>query len=229
MEFSFAPIFRRFIQIGYSQEFNQLELLHGCQELHDAYRSGVNNELFEFARKLSQSDLFALVRTLTIYELKQNGSGYDSTSPVIRLYEFCHDSDRQLADWILKHTNNEYLPFGGGRLKWNRGAKSIEEYDRIIALHTEARNLSLEAQKLREQMDQEASRARTIPKASHDIYNAVIRGDENAVDALIAKGARITDQKDKDGQTLLDIASKSGNENIFRSISIALERNYLRP
>ncbi len=224
MDSDLLPIFRRFVQIGHSHDFDQLKLVMSSKEFHSSYCRGSLNDIFAFANSLCQPDLFALIKTLTVYE-RQNIGGYNSTSPIIRLYEMCHDPERKLADWVLQNTNNEYLPFGGGRLKWNRGAKSIQEYDKVINQLTLERNRGLEIQRLREELDQAASLSKKMRKASHDIFNAARRGDERAVDALIAKGAIINNEPDQDGKSLLTIALESGNKNVLRSISAALEIN----
>jgi hypothetical protein len=113
-----------------------------------------------------------------------------------------HDKD-SLADWILGHTDNYYVPFS------NYGAKTLSEYYKRRSEHlNEKRGTQIKEEK----RHQEAIQRHTI-KAINDIFPAITRGDIKAVKALIQKGANLA-ACNSDGVTPIQWAAKYGKEEI---------------
>ena len=209
--------FARLVEIGRSESFDELGALSIVQD-QSAFWNFVGTEhdsIRAFADQLSQADLVAFAKALTVAEDRAYG-GYASVSPVIDLYRKIDDPDRTVADWILKHTHNEYLPFGGGRLRWNRGAKSIAEYDRIIQSIAKERNAAVSKDLER----QERENARIAQEATQKLFGAVRRSDINAVVTLLAKGADVN-ATNGDGKTVIALATEKRNQAI---LSLLTER-----
>jgi len=92
------------------------------------------NEWYSIADKLNVMDLANLIRGLTIAEKIFNWTG-GSVSAVIWTFRSLQNRDIELAntlaDWILKKTNNPWVPFG----TQNHGAKSLDEYSSLVKSH----------------------------------------------------------------------------------------------
>jgi hypothetical protein len=148
------------------------------------------------ARMLSEEDLTAAIRALTISGESMVGWGYGSVSPVIPLFyaldERFPDAAESIDTWILEHTSNRYLDFGRSRAPW------VMERKRQDMAAWEARQEEIAA---RERED----RQRRANRASSHLYGAIRRGDVKAVAALRAVGADPS-FRGPDGRTCLELA-----------------------
>ena len=129
----------------------------------------------------------ALIRAITVAERDFPSFGGGSVSGVIwtfhRLDQRKAGSVDALADWILAHTENIYVPFGRN----NGGARSLAELDAYRHRVAERRTSGRVAEEERHTSAAE----RKAEKATHDIFSAIRRKDTKAVQALLLRGARL--------------------------------------
>ena len=161
------------------------------------------------AQDLSLVELAALIRLLTLAETAIPGWTAGSVSPVIRLFHVYARSEGAaedtLADWVLRHSSNDYLPDG----RWNHGARSLAELRDLRAVATENKTARWRAESERQR---EARVSRSV-KATRNLFPAIRRGDALAVQALLDQGADRSG-RDVDGITPLEYAVQLGRETI---------------
>ena len=142
---------------------------------------------YAVAVPLTVFEIEALIVTLTIadHDLPSFRSG--SVSPVIWLYKILIQKTGQpcerLEDWVLAHTNNDYLPWGTS----NHGAKSLQEFKEITKRRSDRKNANL---KVDEALHVEAT-IRKGKEASEKLFGAIKRKDYKAIVALRLKGADV--------------------------------------
>ena len=127
----------RLIGIGRREAFDQLpQLLTDFPEA----RSGQLmrqplQEWYELARRHSREEVTALIKVLTVAERDLPAFCGGSVSPVIALYRYLLESAQDdftwLRDWVVAHTQNQYLPFGSGRYR----PTSMSDYHRQVTEH----------------------------------------------------------------------------------------------
>ena len=117
------------------------------------------------------------------------------------LIENSQDSDRSLLDWILKNTRS-YSYYSGG-------AKSIEEYEQILAIAKSQREENFRKESVR----QNEAKKKRAARATHNLSNAVRRGDINAVIGLLEQGADPSVSTVGD-MTLIEFAEAQGQDEI---------------
>lgn len=154
---------------------------------------------------LSSSQVASLIMALTVVEQRLPNCRAGSVSPVIWLYRQLSEKSGgdlpKLADWILAHTENIYLPFGSN----NHGAQSLLE------LHDLSKAASQRAQARRsaEERRQLDAKERKAAEATHSLFGALRRRDEKSIAALLRRGADIH-AVNEDGQTAIEIARALG-------------------
>ena len=88
------------------------------------------NFWFKIAKQLTELETKALMMAMTVLEKEFNWGG-GSVSATIWIYQYyCRvhgDHDNRIANWLLGHTKNPYIPFG----KDNHGARSVAEYRQL--------------------------------------------------------------------------------------------------
>ncbi|MHB0924733.1 MAG: ankyrin repeat domain-containing protein [Bellilinea sp.] len=200
------------IEIGKSNDLSQLSSLLTVQEQHDfsyIMRLGQQSWL-SVAETLSKEEIVALIKCFTIAERVYDVWKAGSVSPVIWLFKKLSSLDlvtsNDIANWVLAHTENEYLPFG----TLNLGAKSLVEYTQFKKLDSERKNARHETEMQR----QELTRKHKAQKLTSALFGAVNRGDIQAVKALIQKGADIS-ATDSKGISVIEYAYRNGNEKIL--------------
>jgi len=194
---------RRLVAIGGSQDFSALRLLFA-----DFPPDSVGHFMrqspqfwYSIADSLSDIELEALIRAITVAERDFPSFGGGSVSGVI--WAFHRLDDRKaggvdaLADWILAHTENIYVPFGRN----NGGARSLAELEAYRHRLAEHRNSS----RMAEEERHANAVKRKAEKATHDIFSAIRRKDTKAVQALLLRGARL-DMPNASGITALAYA-----------------------
>jgi len=211
-------ILDKLIEIGKSEDFSRLSSSFTVQEQHrDGHIMRLRPEAWHrVTESLSIEDLVALIKCLTIAERSFEGWKAGSVSPVIWLFRSLSGLDPNLADtvanWVLTHTENDYLPFG----TMNLGAKSLAEYHHLKEVASERAKARQEAEVYR----QESARQRKAQEATHALIGAVKSGDVKAVKALIAKGADIN-AKDSAGVSVGEHAHTKGNQEILKLLKAA--------
>lgn len=157
-------------------------------------------------RRMNAEDLWALVRALTVAEhsLRWSGGSVPAASWTFREYQrrFPERADA-LADWCLANTRNRHVPFTSN----NFGARSLDEYHRRYSQDLERQARSQE-QRASEEERAKARREQRTP----NLFDAVQRGDYDAVKALLDRGADASARRD--GLTLLEVARKYGKDGI---------------
>ena len=210
-------ILDKLIEIGKSDDFSRMSSFFTVQEQHRyGHIMRLRPEAWHrVAESLSIEDLVAIIKCLTIAERSFEGWKAGSVSPVIWLFRRLSGLDPNLADtianWVLTHTENDYLPFG----TVNLGAKSLAEYHRLKEVASERAQARREAEVHR----QESARQRKAQEATHALIGAVKRGDVKAVKALIAKGADIN-AKDSAGVSISEHAHMKGNQEILELLKV---------
>jgi len=203
---------RRLIEIGQSHNFSDLQQLF--KEFPLAGVGHYMRQSPEFwnaiADSLSDAELEALIRGITVAERDFPSFGGGSVSGVIWTYR-CLEHRKQgkldaLADWILAHTQNEYVPFGRN----NGGARSLAELNAFHQRVAERRASRETAEVERHEIASE----RKAEKATLDIFSAIRRNDVKAVQALLLRGARL-DVQNAAGMTALTYAQTLGHPRIL--------------
>ncbi len=215
---------RRLIAIGETNTFSSLAELfaesppdrvgHIMRQSPEYWRA--------VTRPLSDAELEALIRALTIAERDYPSFGGGSVSGVIwafhQLQERTQSSLDELADWVLARTNNPYVPFGTS----NHSARSLPEL-RASQQHAAAARV---ARARAEDERHTAAVARKADRATHDIFAAIRRKDTKVVQALLLRGARL-DIPDDSGKTAMAYAQALGHASIIDLLEA--HANGLRP
>lgn len=204
--------FRRLIAIGESKDFS------GLRQLFVEYPPDSVGQFMRqapqfwnsVADSLSDTELEALIRALTVAERDFPSFGGGSVSGVIWTFH-CLEKRKQcrpdaLADWILANTANDWAPFGN----YNGGARSVAEWDAYRQRRVEDRVASWQLEKGRHTIAAE----RKAEKATQNIFSAIRRKDTKAVQALLLRGARL-DIPDATGMTALAYAQSIGHAPIL--------------
>jgi hypothetical protein len=201
-----SELIKHLIELGSSGRYDECGSL---SERFPSTQSGAFMRLapqawYDVADALSRDELSALIKALTVVEHMPNCRA-GSVSPVIwlfkRLSERSGDDLSELANWVLAHTDNEYLPFGS----YNYGAKSPAELqDRREAAHRRA-----EACRSEEKKRQLDDMERKAAEATRKLFGALRRRDEKAIAALVRRGADIQ-AKDENGQSAIEMARSLG-------------------
>lgn len=207
----------RLIEVGKTGDFDRLGLLFTeAEQLRHPSLAPDHETWLATVESLVVEDLIALIKSLTVGERQFNGWRTGSVSPVIRLFGklSSHDSSRaeEIAGWVLSHTDNPYLPYGSN----NHGAKSVEEYRKYRLASRQKASARADAEEARKLEAKE----RKAQQATHNLFNAVRRGEVKAVVALLDKGADPTTQN-PDGVTALDVAVSQGDHRIIELLSKA--------
>ncbi len=165
--------------------------------------------LLLYASRLSPEKRQDLVKALTRVEVGIGGCG--SVSCVARLIRppfFL--VDRALFDWVLRNYPHYY--YGGG-------ARSIDEYEMLLALQANRRARAISAETER----QAVAQRRTAVQASGNLFNAVRRGDKKAVEALLERGADPS-QMTSCGQSLHSYAHQNDKDEIAAMLQAGNEK-----
>ncbi len=162
---------------------------------------------YQIADTLSENKIVALIKALTLLEQYPSFKA-GSVAPAIWLFRRLPDANGrvELINWILNHTENDYLPFGSS----NHGAKSLDDYHHRceqISERSKARNKA-------ERERQRKAKVRKANEASQRLFGAIRRKDVKAVEALIARGADCH-AVDESGLTALEYARSLGLGHLF--------------
>lgn len=202
-------LLNRLIDIGVRESFHELKERLKPEEIRHHKQMMIQSWQFWYpiAERLTQDNLKALIKALTVAESSLDGWQGGSVSAVIWLFNKYSPSDPEnkdnLTDWILRHTDNYYVPFS------NYGAKTLKGYYELRSAYM---NKKRETQIKEEERHQDAVRRRAMT-ATQNIFASITRGDIKAVKALIQKGADLT-ACNSEGLTPLQWAEKCGGEDI---------------
>jgi len=169
---------------------------------------------YKVADFLSNSELPALIKTLTVVEQQLPNCRAGSVSPVIWLFKKLSERSggdlSELADWILAHTDNPYLPFGS----FNHDARSLRGLrDRSEAAHQHA-----QARRAAEEQRQLDASKRKAAEATRRLFGALRRRDEKAITALLQRGADIH-AANEDAQSAIQLAHSLGLSHLLKDAS----------
>jgi hypothetical protein len=161
----------------------------------------------QVADTLSENDLVSLIKALTLLE-QYPGFRAGGVAPVIWLFRCLPDGNARVAlvNWILGHTENEYVPFGTS----NHGAKSLDEYHRRCEQIAAARQI----QRTVAEDQQRKVKEHEATLASQKLFGAVRRRDAKAVQALLNRGAD-WNATDDSGQSARELALSQGLGRLF--------------
>lgn len=168
---------------------------------------------YAVADSLSDQELVGLIKALTVAETALPNFRSGSVAPVIFLFRRLRERSTveidPLADWVLGHTDNNYLPWGCS----NRGATSAAEY-RDICRGISERKVAVQAA---ESSRQSEASARKAAKATQDLSAAIRRKDVKAILALRRKGADVAAQG-REGKSALQLAKDSGDAAVLKAL-----------
>lgn len=126
-------ILQELIKFGYSLEIDSIDILEDIKqfEKYDWLNRKSPQYWYAIAERITDSDLEALIKALTIVEKHFQWIG-GSVSAVIwtfRAYSRTGNLKSEiLADWVLRYTSNPFNPFGTDNFR----ACSISEYKRVM-------------------------------------------------------------------------------------------------
>lgn len=198
-------ILQALLRIGREEAFGDLAEITSLRthdsvlRLADEHRSAV----VAFARELPPEDRIAFIKAIAMLEDSVGGLG--SVSNLELLLPLAPDPERTLFDWVLRNYRSYY---------YGHGARSIEEYDRNLERKAEhrAERAALETQR------QTSAKRRIAEESTKKLFNAVRRGDVNAVRALLAKGADLR-ASGPDGATPLELATVKGETRMIELLT----------
>lgn len=202
-------LLNRLINIGARESFHELRQILTPEEISFHKQMMIQGWQFWYpiAENLTQDDLISLIKSLTMAESLLEGWQGGSVSAVIwlfRKYNPISPADKDsLADWILRHTDNGWVPFS------NFGARNLNDY---YQRHSEYLDRKRETQIKEELRHQNAVKKHAV-KATKYLFPAISRGDVHAVNALILKGADL-DARNSEGLTPMQWAVKCGKQDI---------------
>jgi hypothetical protein len=223
MEIAYNDVVKRLIAVGNLEDYDNLPSLFSGSEQNTHPRLAESHESWlSVINSLAVEDIIALIKSLTIGEQVFPRWSAGSVSPVIRLFWRLCDLDFQragiIAGWVVANTKNPYAPFGS---MFNGGAKSIAEFRRYKAESYRRAQENIEAEEERQRFAKEDKKECEAEKATQNLFNAVRRKDENAVEALLSKGAKVEGAV-KEGMSVLDLAEAQGNQRIIGLLKNAL-------
>lgn len=208
------------IGIGRDETFDRLPALIGSSPEH---RSGkFMRQLPEFwadiSANLTAHEIIALIKALTVAERDVAEMKAGSVSPVIWLYRYLRQrfpgQYTELEDWVLRQTDNDYLPWGTS----NHGARSLDEFRRFSEQVVKRRQ---DRQRSEEQTQAEALK-RKADKATHDLLGAIRRKNGKAIIALRRKGADVNAISDL-GKSALDLARETSDPKVIETVTSTLK------
>ncbi len=165
------------LSAGRSGQFESARSLPGAGiysevlRLADRYRG----TLLGFFAKLNNEDRCCFAKALAVYEDTVGGLG--SVTMLHRLFPLFADTDHAVFDWVLVNTRSYWY--------YSHGAASYAGFEAALRYQELRRAESLGKE---EERAAEARTRRAI-RATSNLYNAVRRGDTNAVASLLDQGA----------------------------------------
>lgn len=226
-----SALLKKLIRIGDSPNLERIDEILLPEEKRRFRHIAEDTEYFlEAIEHLDTSDMAALIKCLTVAELRVEGWNAGSASLIVQLLRrLCkRDPDVYLLtiDWIFANTDNSYLPFGQPR---DPRARSLDDYheleeeywalEEIAGHYLEIGLINREINDL----EMYIAKERKANKATRHLPNAIRREDIKAVKALIDKGADVK-SSDPQGLTPLDLAKETRNQEMINSLVSAEEK-----
>ena len=195
------------LSLGLAERYDDVRKLSGAGNHSSVCRfsAEARSKLNHFFCTLDTSRKNALTKAVSVYEDSVGGLG--SVTLLRGFIEKTPDHDSSLLDWILTNTKS-YSYYSGA-------AKSAGEYDQIQAVAESRRKENFRKESVREDEAKQRRRA----QATHNLLNAVRRGDIRAVNDLLGKGADPSISMVGD-MTLIEFADANGQD----EISLQLKR-----
>jgi hypothetical protein len=214
-ESPFNDVIKRLIGVGKSEKFDKMPSLFSPSEQLEHPRLADSHEAWlATIQSLTEEDLIALIKSLTVGEHIIPYWSAGSVSPVIRLFWRLHELNSQKADvmvgWILDNTTNTYLPFGSCCVE----GRTVAEFTLNQLSRHAGSQKRINAEEERQRFAKAEKLEREAQKATQNLFNAVRRNDEKAVEALIQKGANL-EEASKDGVSVMSLAEEKGNKRII--------------
>jgi hypothetical protein len=177
---SSVMLIEQLVAIGLSGDLSAAEALPGAGNHAQVLRfsSSLRGNGLAVLEAMPQENLRAFVKALAVYEGTVNGLG--SVTALHQILPLVQDEDHSLLDWILTSTESYWY--------YSHGARSFADLERLKAARAPRRAENERAERDREQV----AKSRRAERATERLFNAVRRGDEKAVQALLHQGAAAT-------------------------------------
>jgi len=202
-----TELFEGLLSIGRSGRFEDVQSLPGAGihakvlRLADAHFQTI----IGYVAKLNNSDRRCFIMAVAAYENTVGGLG--SVTSLFRLLPLVDDPDHVVIDWILSNTQSYWY--------YSFGATSFDELEVYRQAHASRRAESLHREQERELL----AKRRRAERATSNLYNAVRRGDIQAVTALLMNGAD-PNTRAPDGTTLYEFALAHNHVEIANILAI---------
>ena len=196
-----AAIVQALVTYGRDEDYSAVAAIPGAGvhaqvlRFSDSLRRGGLEQI----EVLSASDRVAFVKALAAFEDTVGGLGSDTA--LERVLPLIADEDHTVLNWILSTTRSYWY--------YSNGATSYAELQASRIAHARRR----EENEAREVQREREAKARKAEQASANLFNAVRRGDVNAVQALLQKGAS-PNGCTADGIPLVKYAEESGRKSV---------------
>jgi hypothetical protein len=207
-------ILSQLIEIGRREKFDEFDSLFELSEKHGWAPLNMGHRSWNpIIRNLPVEDVISLIKALTIGEKtidKWNCGSVTQVSSIFwNLYERAPHLANDISRWVVENRKWDYMPFGTSA----GGATTVDEYNQYWKGVEAKRKFEDE-----QQLEAKAERLkRDAIKATENLFNAVRRKDEKAVEALLNKGADIS-KASKEGKSVLSLAEETGNQRIIEML-----------
>ena len=173
---SLAATVQALVTCGRDENFTAIAAFPGAGVHAQVLRfsDGLRRRGLDQIKALSPSDRVAFVKALSVFEHTVGGLG--SVTALERVLPLVADEDHALLNWILSETRSYWY--------YSNGATSYAELQASRTAHARQR----EVNEAREAERAHEAKARKAEQATANLFNAVRRGDLNAVQALLQKG-----------------------------------------
>lgn len=172
-----AAIIESLVTVGRAEDYAAVAAVPGANVHAEVLRFSDSLRLGGLTpiEKLSAPDRTAFVKALTVYENTVGGLG--SVTALERVLPLIQDEDHNTLDWILSTTRSYWY--------YSNGASSYAELQEIKAAYAMRRAQNEKREAEREHFAKKCK----AEQASAKLSNAIRRGDTNAVEALLRRGA----------------------------------------
>lgn len=202
-------LFELLLSVPPDNKFAGARAIPGAGDHQQVIRNtqGLRGDMLERVRSLALKEQAVFVKALAVYEDTVGGIG--SVTALSRVLPVISDPDHAFIDWVLQNTcsYSYYANRAKSYAEW-RADRAQQAWQRRVREENERRRAA-------------ESRARKAEQATSNLANAIRRGDQKAVRALLEKGAA-PEGPAPDGGTFAEYAEACGRPDIAEQLRSAL-------